>query len=112
MVRLLPIKEFAARKQVLLMQSDIQRQTLRLQIATAQHSAAELKKRFAILGLSSVALSAVTSIAGLLVAKKKSVEKGGGLISKVLAGITVFNQIKSVFNRMKPSADASERTEP
>ena len=111
MVRLLPIKEFAVRKQVLLTQSDLQRQTLRLQLATAQHAAAELKKRFAILGLASVVLSGAAALAGLLVAKKKAAEKSGGLVSKVLSGIAFFNQIKSLFKRIKPS-DTTEASEP
>ena len=106
MVRILPVKEIAARKKLLLVQSDVHRRTLQLQFAMLQESGAQLKKRLAIVGISSMAVSVGASLAGLLVAKKSSDGKKG-LISKVLSGVSFFNQIKGLFNRAKPSSDDS-----
>jgi len=109
-VRIFEVKEFAERKKLLCLQSEIHRQTLRLQLAAAQHSIGQVQKRLTILGLSSVALSVGASVAGLLMAKKPVPEGGhkSGIIAKVMSGISVFNKVKSVFNRMKhPNDDPS-----
>ena len=107
MVRILPIKDFSARKKILLLQSNLQRQTLRVQVATAQQSFAQYKRKFAILGASSVAFSAALSIAGFFVAKRKPREgKSGGWMSKVFSGISFFNQIKGLFTRLKSAGDS------
>jgi hypothetical protein len=104
-VRIFEVKEFSQRKKLLLLQSEIHRQTLRVQIAGAQESFAHLQKRFAILGISSVALSVGASVAGLFMAKKSAPEGGvgskGGILAKVMSGVSVFNQVKSVFKKMR-----------
>ncbi len=109
MVRIFPVNEFAQRKKILLLESELHRQTLRGQIAAAQDSLAHFQKRFAILGISSVALSVGASVAGLLLAKKQAGGGGkSGLFSKVLSGFSVFSQVKSIFSRFRHSPDNSE----
>ncbi|MDB6020743.1 MAG: hypothetical protein JWQ04_600 [Pedosphaera sp.] len=113
MFRILPVKEFARRKKMLVVQSDIHRNTFLLQAATLEHSLTHFKKRFAIFGLSSVALSAGASFAGLLFARRKSaaIGAGGGLLSKIFSGISAFNQIKSIFSRFKSATATASETE-
>jgi hypothetical protein len=53
-----------------------------------------------------MAVSLGASLAGLFVAKKSSDGKPG-IISKVLSGVSFFNQIKGLFNRVKPASDDS-----
>ena len=102
MFRILPVNEIAARKKMLVAQSDVQRQTLMLQAVTMEHQFAHFKKRFAIFGLSSVALSAGASIAGLIFAKRKAAEPAtGGLMSKIFSGFSLFNQLRHLFTRFK-----------
>jgi hypothetical protein len=104
MVRILPIKEIAGRKKLLLAQSDVHRRTLKLQFSVLQESGAQLKRRFAIVGVSSLAVSLGASLAGLLAAKKNIGEKSG-FISKILSGVSFFNQIKGFFSRVKPPTE-------
>jgi len=105
MVRILPIKEFEGRKKILLVQSNIQRHTLRLQVATARQSVAHYAKKFAVVGLSSLALSTALSISGFIFARKKSGDKKTGFMSKIFSGISVFNQIKGIFSRVKSASN-------
>jgi hypothetical protein len=104
MFRLLPVKGIADRKKVLLVQSDLHRRTLQLQFVMLQQSGAHLKKRLAIVGISSMAVSLGAAVTGLFVAKKSS-GKPSGLMSKLLSGVSVFNQIKGFLSRVKPSAN-------
>jgi hypothetical protein len=104
MVRILPIKETAERKKLLLTQSEIHRRTLQLQFALLQQSAGQVKKRFTIFGVSSLAVSLGASVAGLLVAKRNPGEKSG-FVSRILSGVSFFNQVKGLFKRMKPPSD-------
>lgn len=109
MFRILPVNEFAARKKLLVAQSDVQRQEFLLHVAEAEHSFDQFKKRFAIFGISSVALSVGASIAGLIFGRHKPTAQpasgggGGGIISKILSGISTFNQVKSIFARFRSS---------
>jgi hypothetical protein len=100
-VRIFEVKEFSQRKKLLLMQSEIHRQTFRVQMAAAHEAFDHLQKRFAILGISSVALS------GLFMAKKNAAATPGkgGIISKVMSGISVFNQVKGMFKRMRGQSE-------
>ena len=104
MFRILPVSEFAVRKKMLVVQSDIHRQTFLVQAAAMEHAIGRFKKRFAIFGLSSVALSAGASIAGLLFSRRKPSAESSGFVSKIFSGISAFNQIKSIFNRFKRSS--------
>jgi hypothetical protein len=106
-VRIFEVKEFSQRKKLLLMQSEIHRQTLRVQMAAAHEAFDHLQKRFAILGISSVALSVGASVAGLFMAKKNAAATPGkgGIISKVMSGISVFNQVKGMFKRMRGQSE-------
>ena len=107
MVRILPVKQIAERKRLLLAQSELHRRTFQLQYALLLDSAATLKKRFAILGASSMALSLGASVVGLLAAKKRSGEKSD-VLGKILSGVSLFGQIKGFFKRMKGHADGQE----
>ncbi len=104
MVRIFEVKEISERKKLLLLQSELHRQTMRVQLAATQESIAHLQRRFAILGLSSVALSVGASVAGLLMAKKNAAAGGAksGFFSKIMSGVSMFNQVKSIFKRAKP----------
>lgn len=95
---------------MLVAQSDIQRQTLLLQLVTLEHQFTQFKKRFAVLGISSVALSAGASLAGLFFAKRKAAEPAGGLMSKIFSGISLFNQIRHLFSRFKKTTEPAEET--
>ena len=110
MYRILPVNEFAARKRLLVAQSDLERQTLLTQFGALEHSLAQFKKRFAIFGLSSVALSVGASIAGLFFARRKAASQKGGLISKIFSGLSLFNQVKSLFSRIKSSVETNGET--
>lgn len=97
---------------MLVAQSDIHRQEILLHVAEMEHSVAQFKKRFAIFGISSVALSAGATLAGLFFGRRKHTIEGGGnnsIFSKIFSGISAFNQIKSVFNRFRSaSSETSE----
>jgi len=108
--RILPVKQFAARKRMLVAQSDLERQTLLAQIGAVEHSLVQLKKRFAIFGLSSAALSIGASIAGIFFARRKATAQGSSLVSKIFSGLSVFNQLKSLFNRVKSSVQTNGET--
>jgi hypothetical protein len=103
----------ASRKKLLIAQSDLQRQTLLLQVAEAEAELARLKKRMAIFGLSSAAIGAGASIAKLFFGRNESKEKsGGGLFSKILSGVGLFRQIKSLFSGIKSTIEPDrERAE-
>jgi hypothetical protein len=103
-VRIFKVKEFGERKKLLLLQSELHRQTLRVQLSAAHDSIDSLQRRFAILGISSVALSVGASVAGLFMAKKTAAAHGDakpGFIGKIMSGISMFNQAKSLFTRFK-----------
>jgi hypothetical protein len=105
MFRLFQVKEFAARKKLLIAQSDVHRQTLLVHLDAAQQAVARLKHRFTILGLSSAALTMGASVAGILFARKPHTGAGGGgFISKIFSAFSTFNQLKGLFNRFKPPA--------
>ena len=108
MFRILPVNDIAARKKMLVAQSDIQRQTLVVQFVALEQQFAHFKKRFALLGISSVALSAGASIAGLLFAKRKAAEPAGGFMHKIFSGISLFNQVRHLFGRFKKATAPAE----
>ena len=108
MLRILPVKEFAARKKLLVAQSDLERQMLLSQIAEAEQALAQFKKRFAIFGLSAGALGAGASVAKLFFGRNGAGPKPGGLFSKILAGVTVFKQLKSLFAGIKAGMNQNE----
>lgn len=102
MFRLFQVSGLAERKRLLVAQSDVHRQTLLVQLDAAQQAVAHLKHRFAILGISSLALSLGASVAGVMAARKHSAGLGGGgFFSKIFSAFSTFNQVKSLFNRFK-----------
>ena len=103
MVRLLQVKPITERKKMLLIQSELHRHTLRLQVDTFAHSCNAIKDRFKMLSLSSLAFSAVASIAGIWVSKMRGPSKKG-IISRIISGFSFFNQAKGIFNRFKDHA--------
>jgi hypothetical protein len=109
MFRLFQVKEFAARKKLLIAQSDVHRQTLLVHLDAAQQAVAQLKHRFALVGLSSLALSVGASVGGILFARKHPPGAGGGgFISKIFSAFSTFNQVKGLVNRFKsPGGDGA-----
>ena len=102
MFRILPVKEFAARKRFLVAQSELHRHTFLVQAAEAQHVCAHIKKRFAIVGLSSVALGAGASIAKLFFGRNSGEERSGvGWFSKIASGVGLARHLKSLFTGFK-----------
>ena len=103
MPRLFQVAGLAERKKLLVAQSDVHRQTLLVQLDAAQHAVAQFKHRFALLGISSLALSIGASVAGVMAARKHAGGTGGGgFFSKIFSAFSTFNQIKGLFNRFKP----------
>jgi hypothetical protein len=107
MLRLLEISDLTKRKRMLVAQSDVHRQTMRLQVAVAQETFAHFKKRFTVFGMSSAAVGLGASLAGFFF-KKRAEEGKRGIIAKVLSGVSFFSQIKSFINRFKTPPDKAE----
>ena len=107
MLRLFQVNDLAARKKLLVLQSDIHRQTMLLQIATAQASVERIKKHFTMLSVTSVAAGLGAVLARTFFGKSEGSEKSG-LISKIVSGFSYFGQIKSLFNRFKASTEDQE----
>jgi len=103
MFRIFQVNGLAERKKLLVAQSDVHRQTLLVQVDAAQRGLAQFKQRFALLGISSLALSIGASVAGIMVARKHPTGPGGGILSKIFSTFSMFNQAKSLFNRFKSS---------
>lgn len=111
MLRILPVKEFASRKRVLVAQSDLDRQMLLSQAAEAEQAVAHFKKRFAIFGLTAGAVGAGASVAKLFFGKNGTEEKSsGGLISKILASVSLFRELKSLLSGMMAGRQAHHKT--
>jgi hypothetical protein len=96
---------------MLVAQSDLQRQELLAQASEAQQEFAQIRKRFAIVGLSSVALGAGASIAKLFLGRNGAEEKSsgvGGWFSKLTSGVSLFRNLKSLLAGLKSGMGADE----
>src|SRR5258708_38282917 len=99
MVRILKVKELEDRKRLLLTQSEMYRQTMRLEVANVKYSLALLKRKLHFVRSSFLALGAFAPLAGLLFARKnvkKEKNKAGGLFSKLLLGVRMFSQLRPI----------------
>jgi hypothetical protein len=97
MVRILKVKELEERKRLLLTQSEMYRQTMRLEVANVKYSLALLKRKFNFLKSSYRALGAFAPLVALLFARKKAAKKeAGGFFSKLLSGIRMFSQLRPI----------------
>jgi hypothetical protein len=105
MVRIFKVNDLADRKRLLIVQSNIHRQTLKLQVAAAQESFADIKSRFVGLEISTLAFKSVADIVGMFLPGAQSRQGSGGFMSKVITGIKFFNQVKGFFGRRKSSAE-------
>ena len=102
MVRIFPIDELSQRKKILLAQSDLQRQLLRYQLATLQGTAGNIKRRFSVAALSTVAFSAAISLMKNFFARKKAESSGKkGIFGKIISGIGMLNEARKIFSQMK-----------
>ena len=99
MVRILKVKELEERKKSLLVRSEIYRQTLKLEIANAEYSAALVKKRFHTLRRSFRLIGVAVPLAALFLARKRVRQKG--LLSHALSGLTFFSRIASFLGEIK-----------
>jgi hypothetical protein len=106
MVRLFKVKDLTQRKRVLVAQSNIDRQALKLQLATAVVSFEHIKSRLAPFEMSSFAFKTFADIAGLFVSRGVKPTASGGIISRVISGIKFFNIVKDFFRGMKSAAPA------
>jgi len=100
MVRIFKVKDLSVRKRLLIAQSDVDRQTLKVQLAAMTLALEHVKSRLAGLELSSFALKTAADIAGLFVSRSKPA-LSGGIISKVISGIKFFNVVKNFFGGVK-----------
>jgi hypothetical protein len=99
MVRILKVKELEERKKSLLVRSEIYRQTLKLEMANAEYSAALVKKRFHTLRRSCRLIAAAVPLAALLLAQKRLRRKG--FLSHALSGLRFFNRIASFLGEIR-----------
>jgi|SRR5579859_61101 len=99
MVRILKVKELEERKKYLLVRSEIYRQTLKLEIANAEYSAALVKKRFQTYRRYGRLIAAVVPLAALLLARKPLRRKD--LLSHALSGFRFFNRIASFLREIR-----------
>lgn len=110
MYRILPVNEFADRKKLLVAQSSLERQMLLSQVAEAERALAHLKRRLAVFGFSAGAIGVGASAAKLFFGKNGLEGRFGGLFSKMFAGVSVFRQIKSLFDGIRARmGDGEER---
>jgi hypothetical protein len=93
------VKELEERKKSLLVRSEIHRQTLKLEIANVEYSAALVKKRFHTLRRSFGLIGAAVPLAVLLLARKQARQKG--FFSHALSGLTFFNRITSFLREIR-----------
>ena|SRR5690348_3502650 len=98
MVRILKVKELEERKRLLLTQSEMYRQTMRLEVANVKYSVALLKRKFNFLKSSYRTLGAFAPLLGLFFGRKKAEKKaeGGSFFSKLLAGLRMFSQLRPI----------------
>ncbi|SRR5581483_889378 len=97
MVRILGVKDLEDRKRALITQSEMYRQTMRLELANVKYSAALLKRRFSFLKFAPWSIGALGSLVGFFFLRKRARERevprgAAGLLGRLrsfakLAGI-------------------------
>jgi hypothetical protein len=106
MFRFLEIKDLTDRKKLLVAQSDLHRRTLLVQLDDFHNTVEDFKKRFLVVGGSSVALGLGALLSRMFSRKAApspaSGGGGGGFFAKIASGISMFQQVKSIFNRFAP----------
>src|ERR1700719_3426609 len=103
MVRILKVKELEARKRLLLTQSEMYRQTMRLEIANVKYSAALLQRKLRFIKPTLAGLGVFAPLAGFFFARKKAAQRrqqqpreAGGILAKLLAGFRFFTHLRPI----------------
>jgi hypothetical protein len=103
MVRILKVREIAARKQQLLKRSELYRQTMGVELANVKYSAAMLQRKFR---MAKSGLWLVAAVAGFLLMRRRGRERQppeAGLFAKVRSGVKFFGLswplLKNLFSR-------------
>jgi hypothetical protein len=112
MVRFLKVKDLEERRRLLVTQSELYRQTLRLEIVGLKFAAAEFKERFSIFNSIRRMLGVGVSVAALFRRQTRS-GKGGGFVSRLFSGLSFAAEFMPILkNFVRSSPEAEKPDEP
>jgi len=105
MVRILKVKELEVRKRTLLIESELHRRTMLLEIDNLQVSFALLKRKYDHVKSAAGIIGIAAPVAGLLFALRRShksetqeAKGSGGLISKLVLGAQMLGRLKPLWS--------------
>jgi hypothetical protein len=117
MVRILKVKALEERKRLVLTQSEMYRQTMRLEIANVKYSVALLKRKLKFLKSGVAALGVLVPLAGLLFARRKAAKgrqppkEQGGIFAKLLSGVRLFRMLQPILQGFAAGRRASKQSQ-
>jgi hypothetical protein len=103
MVRILKVNDLDDRKRVLLAQSELNRQTLKLELANIKFAAGLLKRRYSLYRAAVLSLGAAAPLAGFLLSRRWSGREGEGrgLLSKLRSGLSFVGALSPFLKKMR-----------
>jgi len=110
MVRILKVNGLEERKRLLLMRSEMHRQTLKLEAANIKYSAALFRRKFKLVRAFSRLLGVGVPLAGLFFFRRrpKPVKTGNGIVSKLFSGIKFLGQLRPLLQGIRGGAEHRE----
>ena len=101
MVRILKVKEFEDRKKLLLAQSQMYRETIRLEVANVKFSLALFKRKFGfaksafrVLGVAAPVIGLLLGLRGFRRAEAPKFREKPSLFSRIIAGARMLRQLR------------------